>query len=179
MLRRPLPGIRRRLGGIVFALLVTISGCYAVWAAQPQAQVKSTPILVNMKLAVITSTDTWSASTEVLANSGEVASYQPGRPYDVRCTAFLGNDDRRPSAWDDQKARGIPLPATGQILLECKISNDGKVVSTPSVIAKDGGSAIVEFNDSEGGHHYRLEINATTSKETIEAAKIAATAARH
>lgn len=57
--------------------------------------------------------------------------------------------------------------------------NVGKVVSTPSVIAKDGGSAIVEFYDPEDAHHYKLELNATTSKETIEAAKTAATAGRH
>jgi bla regulator protein BlaR1 len=174
MLKRPLPGFRRRIVGIAFALLLTASGGYAVWAAQPQAQVKSTQILVKMKLTVTTSSDTWGASTEVLANSGELASYQPGRPYDLRCTAFLGNEDRRSSAWDDQKARGIPLPVTGQILLECKISNAGKVVATPSVIAKDGGSAVIEFDDREDAHRYRLDLDATTSKEKIAAESIAA-----
>ena len=176
MLSRPLPGFRRRIVGIVFALLLTVSGGYAVWAAQPQAQVqvKSTPILVKMKLTVTTSTDTWGASTEVLANSGEPASYQPGRPYDARCTAFLGNEDRGPSAWVDQKTRGIPLPVTGQILLECKISNAGKAVATPSVIAKDGGSAVIEFYDPEDAHHYRLDLDATTSQEKMAAESIAA-----
>jgi beta-lactamase regulating signal transducer with metallopeptidase domain len=174
MLRRPLPGFRRRLGGIVFALLLTVSGGYAVWAAQPQARVKGTPILVKMKLTVTTSTGTWGASTEVLANSGELASYQPGRPYDARCTAFLGNEDRGPAAWVDQKARGIPIPVTGQILLECKISNAGKAVASPSVMAKDGGSAVIEFYDPEDAHHYRLDLDATTSTETIAAEKIAA-----
>jgi len=176
MLSRPLPGFRRRIVGIVFALLLTVSGGYAVWAAQPQAQVqvKSTPILVKMKLTVTTSTDTWGASTEVLANSGELASYQPGRPYDARCTAFLGNEDRGPSAWVDQKTRGIPLPVTGQILLECKISNAGKAVATPSVIAKDGGSAVIEFYDPEDANHYRLDLDATTSKEKMAAESIAA-----
>jgi hypothetical protein len=174
MLKRPLPGSRRRIVGIAFALLLTIFGGYAVWAAQPQAQVKSAQILVKMKLTVTTPSDTWGASTEVLANSGEVASYQPGHPYDVRCTAFLGNEDRGSSAWDDQKARGIPLPVSGQILLECKVSNAGKVVATPSVIAKDGGSAVIEFNGPEDAHHYRLDLDATTSKEKIAAERIAA-----
>jgi hypothetical protein len=176
MLKRPLPGFLRRIVGIAFALLLTASGGYAVWAAQPQAQaqVKTTQILVKMKLTVTTSSDTWGASTEVLANSGELASYQPGHPYDARCAAFLGNEDREPSAWSDQKARGIPLPATGQILLECKFSNAGKVVATPSVIAKDGGSAVVEFDDRENAHHYRLDLDATTSKEKIAAERLAA-----
>lgn len=174
MLKRPLPGSRRRIVGIAFALLLTIFGGYAVWAAQPQAQVKSAQILVKMKLTVTTPSDTWGASTEVLANSGEVASYQPGHPYDVRCAAFLGNEDRGSSAWDDQKARGIPLPVSGQILLECKISNAGKVVATPSVIAKDGGSAVIQFDDPEDAHRYRLDLDATTSKERIAAETIAA-----
>jgi bla regulator protein blaR1 len=174
MLKHPLPGFRRQIVGIAFALLLTVSGGYVVWAAQPQAQVlKSTQILVKMKLTVTTSSETWAASTEVLANSGELASYQSGRPYDVRCTAFLGNEDRGPSAWDDQKARGIPLPVSGQILLECKISNGGKVVATPSVIAKDGGSAVIEFYGAEDAHHYRLDLDATTSKEKIAAEGIA------
>jgi bla regulator protein blaR1 len=174
MLKRPLPGSRRRIVGIAFVLLLTIFGGYAVWAVQPQARVKSAQILVKMKLTVTTPTDTWGASTEVLANSGEVASYQPGHPYDVRCAAFLGNEDRGSSAWDDQKARGIPLPATGQILLECKISNAGKVVATPSVIAKDGGSAVIQFDDPEDAHRYRVDLDATTSKETIAAESLAA-----
>jgi bla regulator protein BlaR1 len=174
MLKRPLPGFRRRIVGIAFALFLTVSGGYAVWAAQPQAQVKSTQILVKMKLTVTTLSDTWGASTEVLANSGELASYQPGRPYDVRCAAFAGNEERGPSAWSDQKERGIPLPVTGQILLECKISNAGKVVATPSVIAKDGGSAVIQFDDPEDAHRYRLDLDATTSKERIAAESIAA-----
>jgi bla regulator protein BlaR1 len=176
MLKHPLPGFRRQMVGIAFALLLTVSGGYAVWAAQPrqQVQAKSTQILVKMKLTVTSSSDAWGASTEVLANSGELASYQPGRPYDVRCTAFVGNEDRGSSAWDDQKARGIPLPVTGQILLECKISNAGKVVATPSVIARDGGSAVIEFYGAEDAHHYRLDLDATTSKEKIAAESIAA-----
>ena len=176
MLKRPLPGFRRRIIGVGFALLLTVSCGYAVWAAQPQAQAqpRHAQILVKMKLTVTTPSDTWGASTEVLANSGELASYQPGHPYDVRCTAYSGNEDRASSAWDDQKARGIPLPASGQILLECKISNAGKVVATPSVIAKDGGSVVIQFDDPQDAHRYRLALDATTSKERIAAETIAA-----
>lgn len=176
MLRRPLPGFRRRLGGIVFALLLTVSGGYAIWAAQPLAQVKSTPILVKLKLTVTSSlpSSIWSASTEYEVSSGEPAPYQPGHPYDTRCTAFLPDESGRSSAWDDQRARGVPVPVTGQILLECKISNNGQLVSSPSLIALDGEPATVGIDDPEGTHHYGLELYATTSKEKIAAEKIAA-----
>jgi bla regulator protein BlaR1 len=167
MLARPLPGVSRRFAGIVFALLLSLSGSYAAWAVQPQARLNSTAVLVKMKLTVTSSTgtDTKSAATEVLANAGVRAAYLPaGHPYDVRCAAFLPDEDRQSPAWDDQRARGIPLPAEGQILLECKISQAGKVISSPSVIAAEGELATMEFYDTDGSHHIRLELNAVRWK---------------
>lgn len=37
MLKRPLPGLLRRLSGVLFAFALTVSGSYAVWAAQTPA----------------------------------------------------------------------------------------------------------------------------------------------
>jgi bla regulator protein BlaR1 len=180
MLKRPLPGLSRRLGGIAFTIALSMSAGYATWATQPEPKIESASILVSMKVTVTNppSAYKWSAGTEYLVNSGEPAPYPPQHPYDVRCRAFLPDGNGRSSVWDDEKARGIPLPVTGQILLECTISNDGGVVSTPSVIAVDGEPATTEVDDPEHMHHYRLELYATTSKEKIAAAKVAA-AVRH
>jgi hypothetical protein len=128
MLKRPLPGLSRQILGITLALAVTISGGYTAWAAQ---QIKGTPILIHLNLTVTGVTaDIFNASTEYIANPGEAPTYPSGRPFDARCTAFLPNEGRKSSAWDDQKARGIPV--TGQIYLECKIGHDGSLVATPA-----------------------------------------------
>jgi bla regulator protein BlaR1 len=157
MLKRPLPGFSRRLGGIGFAIALTLSGGYAVWAAQAEAQIKSTPILVNLKLTVTNSASAyvWSAATEYLVNSGEPAPYPAGgHAYDFRCAALLSG--------------------AGHIVLKCKISNNGEVVSTPSVVAVDGTPAAIEVDDPQNTYHYRLQLYATTSKEKIAAEKAAA-----
>jgi bla regulator protein BlaR1 len=178
MLKRPLPGSSRRLGGIVIAVALSISGGYTVWAAQSVPETKSAPILLNVKLTVITEANVWSASTETLSNSGEAAAYPPGHPFDFRCTAFLPDKAGQSSAWNSQKARGVPVPVSGQILLECKLSHNGEVVSNPSLITSDGDSATVEIDDFQHESHYKLELNASTSKDKIEAERRAA-AARH
>jgi len=64
-----------------------------------------------------------------------------------------------------------PAPAKGQILLSCKISDKDGVISSPSVITLDGKPASVEIDDANGAHHFRLELNATTSKDKIAAAR--------
>jgi bla regulator protein blaR1 len=174
MLKRPLPGLSRRITGIALALAVTISGGYTAWAAQ---QVTSTQILVDLKLTVTgVAADIFSASTEYLVNPGEAPTYPSRRPFDARCTAFLPNEGRQSSAWNDQKARGVPI--TGQIYLECRIGQDGRLVATPAAITQDGESATIETDNPGDVHHYKLEINASTSTEKIEAAKLAAASRR-
>jgi bla regulator protein blaR1 len=174
MLKRPLPGLLRRIIGITLALAVTISGGYTAWAAQ---QVAGTQILVDLKLTVTgVAADIFNASTEYITNPGDAPTYPSGRPFDARCTAFLPNEGRQSSAWDDRKARGIPV--AGQIYLECRIGHDGKLAATPAVITQDGESATVHFKNPPDLHDYQLDIVATTSKEKIEAAKIAAASRR-
>jgi beta-lactamase regulating signal transducer with metallopeptidase domain len=179
MLKHPPPGMPRHLAGIVFALALSIAGSYAVWAAQPRATGIGDPILVNLNFTVITSpanspiTDTFNESIETIVNSGETPNYNLGHPYDARCTPYLP-DVGPSSVWDDQRARGIPVPAKGQILLECKIRNEHGIVATPSMIEVEGTTAVVAIDDSAHMLHYKLEVNASTSKETIAARKAAA-----
>jgi bla regulator protein blaR1 len=169
-LKRPLPGLSRQMLGITFALAMTISGGYAAWAAQ---QVTGTPILVDLKLTVTgVAADVFSASTEYIVNAGERPAFLHGRPYNVRCTAFLPNAPGNSSASSDQKASGVDV--SGQISLECTIGHNGTLVATPAVITRDGESATVHFKNPPDLHDYQLDIVATTSKEKIEAAKIAA-----
>jgi hypothetical protein len=88
----------------------------------------------------------------------------------------LPNEGAKSAAWDDQKARGIAV--TGQIYLECRIGHDGKLAATPAAITQDGESATVHFKNPPDLRDYQLDIVATTSKEKIAAAKIAAASRR-
>jgi bla regulator protein BlaR1 len=170
MLKRPLPGPLRRLIGITGALTLTCSGGYAAWAAQ---QVDNTRILINLKLTVIgVADDDFSASTQYIVSAGERPTFLHGRPYNVRCTAFLPDRASNSSPSDELKARGLPVE--GEISLQCTIGHNGTLVATPALITKDGESATVVFENPGDPHRYRLEINASTSMEKIEAAKIQA-----
>ena len=168
MLKRPLPGLSRRLIGTTLALALTVSSGYTAWAAQP---VKPTPILLNLKLTVTGTEEPTELENELIVNAGEPATYPRGNPFDVTCTPFLIQDGKS-LASDDQKARGISL--TGRILLNCTIGQNGKVVATPALITPDGESATVEMVNPGDPNHYRLEINATASQEKIDAARVAA-----
>ena len=176
MLKQPLPGFPRRLGGMMFALTVALLGGSWVWAALPEAADSNPLILLHMKLTVDTPpNDIFSEETEILVKSGEAASYADGRPFDIRCTPLLpGNGISQ----DRSLPPGTPPPASGQILLSCKIRNNQELVSSPSVIVADGKPAMIEVDDVNRAHHYKLELNATASKEKIVAARAAA-AARH
>ena len=49
-----------------------------------------------------------------------------------------------------------------------------KAVATPSVIAKDGESAVIEFYHPEDAHRYKRDLDATSSKEKMTAESITA-----
>jgi beta-lactamase regulating signal transducer with metallopeptidase domain len=169
MLKQPLPGFSRRFAGMLAALAVAIlSGSWA-WAALPGATHSDRLILVHMKLTVTTPPDdVFNLETEILVKPGEAIVYGAPFPYEVRCTPMLPGNE---ASQDTQLPANVPAPADGQILLTCKISDKGKVVSTPSVITKDDKPASIEVDDVNGAHHFKLELNASTSKERIAAAQ--------
>jgi beta-lactamase regulating signal transducer with metallopeptidase domain len=173
MLKQPLPGFRRQVVGMIFALSLTIAGSYVVWASTSETPAGKFAILVHLKLTVTDSaTENLTAENEYIVNSGEAFNYRIPPPYDTRCTARLtpGNVDRL-SALDKPTQGHDVVPAAGQILLECMIRKAGEIVATPALITLEGEPATVDVTDAKQASHYVLELTATTSKEKIAAAR--------
>jgi len=172
MLKRPFPGSPRRFAGI--AVIATFIGVasYAAWAGQPVIGTGQM-ILVDMKITISDqeSNAVKALATQYLVHSGETIKDATGRPLDFTCTPYLADESEGSAASRDQRARGIPRPTAGQILLDCEIRRDGKVVQRPAVISKDGKLATIDTADGDGAHRYRFDITASTSPEKIAAAK--------
>ena len=172
MLKRPFPGWRRHFAGIAVIATFTGVASYAAWAGQPVVGM-GTLILVDMKITISDrqTNETKELATQYLVHSGETIKDATGRPLDFTCTPYLAGESDGSAASRDQTARGIPRPAAGQILLDCEIRRDGKIVLRPAVISKDGKLATIDTAEGDGAHRYRFDITASTSPEKIAAAK--------
>lgn len=171
MLKRPLPGRSRRLVGLAAIVAFTGVASYAAWAGQAVTD-KGPPILVDLKVTISNpqANEVKALVTQYLVRSGEEIKDAKGRPLDFACTPYLLHEPGRLTDSSDQKARGIPLPAAGQILLKCAIRRDSKVVNRAAVITHDGEPATIETADRDGPHRYRFDVTASTSLEKITAA---------
>jgi bla regulator protein blaR1 len=172
MLKRPFPGRRRRLVGIAVIATLTGVASYAAWASQPVIDTGQL-ILVDLKITISDqqTNKVKALSTQYLVHSGETIKDPTGRPLDFICTPYLANESEGSTASRDQEARGVPRPAVGQILLDCEIRRNGKVVQRPAVISKDGKLATIDTADSDGLYRYQVDVIASTSAEKIAAAK--------
>ncbi len=179
MLKRHTPGQLRRVGGVVFVLALTVSGSYAAWAAQSAPQ-GGAPIFVGITMTTWTPVTpaTKPPGVDVRAlewarqlHSGEAPSDPLQRPFDSRCTPFLHKEAGQSPAQVEADAGGIPSPADGQIFLQCKITYNGQVVATPSLLALDGQPTRMMVDDAGRGLHYQLVVTASISKERFESAK--------
>jgi bla regulator protein BlaR1 len=172
MLKRPFPGLRRRYAGVAVIAAITGVASYAAWAGQPIIGTGQV-ILVDMKVTISDqqTNEVKQLATQYLVHSGEMIKDAAGRPLDFTCTPYLADESGDSAAARDQKSRGIPRPTAGQILLDCEIRRDGKVVQRPAVISKDGKLATIDTADGDGAHRYRFDITASTSPERIAAAK--------
>jgi beta-lactamase regulating signal transducer with metallopeptidase domain len=169
MIKRPLPGFARRLAGVGIALGLTTAAGYAAWAGQPPAPGKGPHILVDLKMT-ITNTQTNDVrvlATRYLVHSGETIKDESGQPLDFACTPFLADEPGRATDWSGIRARGIPVPPAGHILMTCSLRQDGNEVSSPAVMMADGKWGTIETAEKNGPRHYRLELNASTSAERI------------
>jgi beta-lactamase regulating signal transducer with metallopeptidase domain len=180
MLKYPSPGLPRRLGGIAFIVALTVVGSYAVWAAQPEVPVPGTSarvIAVNMKWWVngadVLQPGGSSATRDIRVVSGKEfvrkVSFGLGQSYETRCFASLSNEDRPSSIWETAKATGRSVD--GLILLECKLSNDEKVFSTPAILVGESKVGTIEVANQDGTVHYKVEFNASTSTARTAAAR--------
>jgi len=170
MLKRPLPGRLRRLAGMAYiGLLTGISG-YAAWAGQAVRQ-DDRAILIGLKVTVSDAqkTDVHVLNYQYVVHSGESIQTANAPPLDLACTPYLADQPGHPTDWSDQKARGIPLPRSDQVLLDCAIRRDGKALERPAVIVGEGKTGTIETNEPGGSHLYRIEITPSTSPEKIAA----------
>lgn len=172
MLKRPLPAPSRRLVGLAAIIAFTGVASYAAWAGQ-SATDKDRSILVDLKVTISNSqtNEVKALATQYLVRSGEEIKDANGRPLDFACTPYLPDEPGRSSDWRDLKARGIPLPVPGQILLDCAVRRDNAVVSRPAVLVDEGKLATIETAEPDGPHRYRFDITASTSSEKIAAAR--------
>ena len=178
MLTRPLPARARRFAGLAFIMALTGVGTYATWAG-PSAGAAGPAILVDLKVRITNpqAHELNDLATEYLVHSGETipATRNGGGPLQktdkfVACTPYLADAAGRSTDWSALKARGMPIPTAGQILLDCRIYRNGEIVQRPSVMADDGNRVVLETSEDDGSYRYRLEVTATTSPEKIVAA---------
>jgi hypothetical protein len=172
MLKRPLPGRPRRLAGHAFIAVLAGVASYAVWAGQAAMNTGSS-IVVDLKITIsnLQTHEVKALTTQYLVHSGELIKDANGRPPDFACRPYLADESGRLIDWTDQKSRGIPLPAAGQILLDCAIRRNGEIVQRPAVIVEDGKPATIEIAENGVPYRYRFDVTASTSTNKIAAAK--------
>lgn len=166
-------GTVRRFGALAAVLALTVSGSYATWAVQSVPPDQGVPILVDITLTTWTLrnspgrppwTDVSTQSTVYQVQSGAAAPYGPAHPVDFRCTAILPKAGATATP-ADSGAPVIPAPVGAQILLRCKISRNGDVISSPSLIAVDGQAVTLKFDEDGGTIRYQLQIMASASPD--------------
>lgn len=180
MLKRRTPGLLPRLGGLAFILAVTSSASYEVWAVQSVPEGDGTQVFVGISIMTWTphlpssnppQTDVREFTMARIVHSGEATpTAQPQEPFNVICTPFLPMEVGQSSRQVDSGTRAIPAAAEGQIVVQCKITHNGEVVATPTLVALDAQPTSVKIDDKGRALHYQLVVTASTSKTRFEAA---------
>jgi beta-lactamase regulating signal transducer with metallopeptidase domain len=172
MLKRPFPVRARRLAGVWFIVALTGAATYAAWAAGP-AMSEGPKVWIDFSVRMTNPESPKfliELKTRYVVSSGEtINDDKDGRPllragdWRLGCTPYL-HDALGPSTdWSDQKARGIPLPAAGQILLECGIQHNDGTVQNVAMLAQDGSPAIIDFAEPGSALQYHLEVTPSSS----------------
>jgi beta-lactamase regulating signal transducer with metallopeptidase domain len=166
MLKHPNPVKVRRMAGMCMIAALTGASAYAAWAAEPAIgdgprvfvdySIRMTnPEAPNFHVAM---------STQYVVASGETINGTDGKPlmhageWRLGCTPYLHDSSGRSTDWSDQKARGIPIPGPGQILLECSIQHKDGNVQQVAMLAKDGSPAVVDVGEPGTALQYHLEV---------------------
>ena len=171
MLKKPPPGLMRRVAGPAFIAILTGAASYVAWAGQP-TDANNPPILVDMKVTITepATNDVRMLATRYVVRSGEVIKDANGNPLDYSCTPYLTDPASESTAGKALATHGIHM-RPGQILLDCSIVRDGRVVEKPVLLVADGQWGTIETNGPDGQRRYRIAIRPSTSAEDIEAAK--------
>ena len=170
MLKRPLPrGLRRNIGCIL-TLAVVVLGCYAVKSVQaqvPMPQLQGPLIALNVRWLVNDAAVpimTGRVPDDVLLSSGGIVHKGFTTPElgsnEIECSVKPSNGTN-PSSGPD---------ASGEFLISCKLFKEGQVVAAPTVLTRDGETAIIRSGTTQGGMT-TLELNASSSAARIAAAR--------
>jgi hypothetical protein len=169
MLKRPLPGYARRLAGVSLILGLTSVAGYAAWAGQSTAPDKGPPVLVDLTVTITNpqTNEVNALSTRYLVHSGEDINDTGSQPLKYACTPYLPDEPGRVTDWTSIRARGLPVPPAGQILVLCSIREEGQEIASPAVMMADGKPGAIETSQRGGPLRYRLDITASTSAARI------------
>jgi beta-lactamase regulating signal transducer with metallopeptidase domain len=172
MLKKPAPGLVRRVCGVTLIAALTGAASYATWAGQPAGS-NDSQILVDMKIRISNSqtNEVRSFATQYLVRSGGPIKDAKGRSLDVSCTPYLSGDASKSSKMNSlNKSLGIAI-RPGQIFLDCEIRRDGQVVESPMVIVGDGKWAAIESSERGGPRVFKIEVRPSTAPEDIAKAR--------
>ena len=169
MLKKPLPGVSRRLAGVCLVFCITVLAGYGAWAGQPAVQNDGPPILVDLKITIANSQsgDVKELATRYVVHSGEEIKGANAEPLDFACTPYLPDERGRTTDWSSIQSRGIPLPPAGHILFMCTLRQDGQAFSSPAVLMADDHWGTIETSEPSGPRIYKLELKASTSAAHI------------
>jgi bla regulator protein blaR1 len=172
MLKYPSPTNARRLIGIGFGIALAAFGSYTVWAAQPDLVSVNgvrTPIAINMKWS-INGVDAMEAgsspsSHDFVVDAGKEfarkTSLASGDTYETRCVASLPNSGKPSPTWESVKASG--KSTAGMILVECRLSSNERIFSTPAIAMREGKAGSIEVTNKGGSVSSKLEFTASTA----------------
>ncbi len=181
LLRRPAPSRTRRLTGYSLALLLTLSGTYVVWAAQPDLRAPSLEakplIAIRLRWLIEGSEGLTSGHgsnrTDRSVHSGDplrLAMASPaGVVYALTCVPSLHPDDSLPTAAIPSREPTHEHPKA--IWMACEVSRADQVFAKPAVLLADGQTGMIEVGDPERKAFVRIEINASTSPARLKAVR--------
>jgi bla regulator protein BlaR1 len=170
MLKRPLPrGLRRNIGFILTLAIVAL-GCYAVKSAQaevPLPQSQGPLIALHVRWLVN------DAVVPIMADrmSDDALLRSGGKLRKLFKTPELGSNEMECTVKSSNGSNPSSSPdESGEFLISCKVFKEGQVVMSPTVLTRDGETAILRSGTTPGDVT-TLELNASSSAARITAAR--------
>ena len=169
MLKRPLPrGMRRGLG-FALTLTVVVSGCYAVKTAQAETT------LPQLEGSVIALDVRWLFNgVEVPIMKGRTPGlalvHNGGTLHLGFKTPEYGSNEFECTVKSQRADLSTGQDVSGLFVIACKLSSEGQVFATPTVLTRDGETATIETG-TPAGIVSRLEFNASSSEARVAAAR--------
>jgi hypothetical protein len=171
MLKQPMPGLARRVGGLALIAALTSAASLVAWAGKPGAG--DAPILVDMKITItnLQSNEVNVMATQYLVHSGEEIKDQNDRPLDFTCTPWLAESAEESAVLNELKTKHHVHLRPGQIFLDCAVRRNGEKVQPAALIVNDGALGTIEMGEQGGQRQFRIEVRPSTSAADIAGAK--------